>query len=129
MNSKIDHSNFTDNALRKLGLLPALPPKLIGIGYIVAVSSVNDEKPLYVCFENGVIFALGGLTTMQKNQIPHLLPELIGMKVFFLYNTVDELGQVTDGVFQTLLIETDKSPRATALKDKLETMDSGVEHA
>lgn len=128
MNKQLDRSKFTDNALRKIGLLPALPPRKIGIGYIVAVSTVSDDKPLYVCFENGVIFALGGLTTMQKNQIPHLLPELIGTHVFFLYDTVNELGQVTDGVFQTLLTEADKSPRAMALKAKLATVDGGIDH-
>jgi|GEM_PF-2992673 len=126
MNKQLDHSKFTDNALRKIGILPALSPRKIGVGYVVAISTVNADKPLYVCGENGVIFALGGLTDIQKNQIPHLLPELIGIKVFFLYDTMNELGQITDGIFQTLLIETDKSPRATALKTKLETMDSGV---
>jgi len=125
MITPIDKTKFTDNALRKLGLLPPLPPTKLGVGTVVAVS-VNDDKPLYVRGENGAVFAMGGLTPLQQQQIPHLLPELIGIKVFYKYEHENDVGQATDSVFQTLLIENDTSPRATALNDKLQAMEGGA---
>lgn len=126
MQKHIDRSQFSTSALIKLGLLPKPNPKKIGIGHIVAVS-IDADKPLFIRGENGAVFSIGGLTDNQKQVIPNLLPELIGSKVFFKFDTENELGQATDGIFQTLLLDSDTSPRAMALKTRLATIEGAVQ--
>jgi hypothetical protein len=126
MLSKIDLSKASQNVRNSMLFHPPVYHSKTGFGHIIAL---NDDvtAPLYVRRDNGAIFALGGLSDLQREQIPILMPELIGAQLMFKYEFENHLGQPVDAQFTTLLIEGDSRTNAAKLRQTLESAKGAVQ--
>ena len=109
MNNAIVRSQHHHAFLSSIGTFSASPSPKVSTGRIVAVN-LHDEEPLLVRLANGAIFSLGGLSDRQTQQLTNLMTDIIHAPVWFHYQ-VNEMGQMINPRFKTLLIQGDSRQR------------------
>lgn len=125
MNNAIVRSQHHHALLPSIGTLSALPSPKVGIGRIVKVC-VESETPLLVRLANGTTIYLGGLSDRQTQQLPNLMPDLIGSSVWFQYDE-SATGQMINLRFKTILIQGDSRQKTRVIMNTNLHM-RGVQH-
>ncbi|AWX99525.1 hypothetical protein A8139_05600 [Marinomonas primoryensis] len=113
MHNAIVRSQHHHALLPSIGTSFAIPSPQVGLGRIVAVC-VDSETPLLVRLANGTTFHLGGLSDRQTQQLPNLMPDLIGSSVWFQYDE-STTGQVINPRFKTILIQGDSRQKTRVM--------------
>ena len=126
MNTRLNTAQFSSAALRKIGIIHDITPSQVNIGTIVWCKTEQRDQPLIVEMANGVLFKCGGLSDIQFQQLPALMPDLVGAKLVFSYQHL--INAAPDNAqFKTLLLENDSRPSAKNLLATLEAMDGAVQ--
>ncbi|NQY27508.1 MAG: hypothetical protein HRT92_10070 [Piscirickettsiaceae bacterium] len=126
MNTQLSTSQISSAARRKIGINSDITPSQVNIGTIVWCKTDQREQPLIVEMANGVLFKCGGLTELQFQQLPALMPDLVGTKLVFSYQHLVNNAPI-DAQFKTLLLENDSRPSAKRLIVTLGAMKGAVQ--